>query len=508
MASLHFEAQAHRRLVEFYEAFIFLHSLGAIQGPRLARNDDVDIGDEDSAARKARRDYIKNLALLCDYDKGGPTVTAIAIQKMLQNLVYWVASNGGTTNRIAKFLREVLDMLSEMHDMNTEISEKLLHKSINFNARTIKKYSSSLRSAAAKCILYVSRQRSSSEQSTSAEHLSTHIELLQSMLPALQDMIDKNDPHALCEFAYEQSRTSTMTALFALASKAGSSPAEKGQKSEKDELEGMRHFIGRLAAYRYAVMQIVEFARSSPWILEKAIIRPCRAAEQSAVPPISTTFDFEDIVNRVLLVTDQEMKHTLLENMPSDVLNKMHKVLDENFKPKLHAELILLEAMWREKAEFVGGDKFIGCSKPACYCCYEYIRLHPSGMALPASHSKTYRNWRLPNTSQTPNRSDHIASSSIPRDMLTMLMPIIRNRAIESIYKAKGPEAFEFRFDSTTGLPSTGPTAPSGPLSGNFGTFPNASEATDTAPRKIPAAQHRFERLLTAVILSVRMRHC
>jgi OTT_1508-like deaminase len=40
-----------------------------------------------------------------------------------------------------------------------------------------------------------------------------------------------------------------------------------------------------------------------------------------------------------------------------------------NFLPRVHAELILLEHFYANNYQYVDGDKYIGCSKPACYCC-------------------------------------------------------------------------------------------------------------------------------------------
>jgi OTT_1508-like deaminase len=57
-------------------------------------------------------------------------------------------------------------------------------------------------------------------------------------------------------------------------------------------------------------------------------------------------------------------------------------------KTRVHAELQVVDYFSRKKLEFVGGDKYVGCSKPACYLCYRWISLHPGGFSLPASHKK------------------------------------------------------------------------------------------------------------------------
>lgn len=41
-------------------------------------------------------------------------------------------------------------------------------------------------------------------------------------------------------------------------------------------------------------------------------------------------------------------------------------------------------------------DRYIGCSKPACYLCNQYISNHPGRYSPPPSHQKLYLAWRLP----------------------------------------------------------------------------------------------------------------
>ncbi|KAF2809199.1 uncharacterized protein BDZ99DRAFT_389169, partial [Mytilinidion resinicola] len=63
---------------------------------------------------------------------------------------------------------------------------------------------------------------------------------------------------------------------------------------------------------------------------------------------------------------------------------------------RIHAELYLVQLFHKRKLPFVDDDKFVGCSKPACYLCYEYIAALDAGFALPASHNKVYLKWAPP----------------------------------------------------------------------------------------------------------------
>jgi len=48
-------------------------------------------------------------------------------------------------------------------------------------------------------------------------------------------------------------------------------------------------------------------------------------------------------------------------------------------KTVVHAELLLIDHFQRNSCNFLGqGEKYIGCSKPACYLCHMYITQHPT----------------------------------------------------------------------------------------------------------------------------------
>jgi hypothetical protein len=119
---------------------------------------------------------------------------------------------------------------------------------------------------------------------------------------------------------------------------------------------------------------------------------------------------------------------------------------DKDFRPRVHAELNLLEHFHRERLRFVDNDRFIGCSKPACYCCYHYISLHPGGFVRPSSHGIRYINWRAPDL---VNETD-TQEKNHQRDMLNKVAAQIRLDALRQIEQRRGPSPWH--PDSTTGI--------------------------------------------------------
>ena len=64
---------------------------------------------------------------------------------------------------------------------------------------------------------------------------------------------------------------------------------------------------------------------------------------------------------------------------------------------RVHAEIKIIDHFDKEGACFLDDDQpYIGCSKPACFLCYNYINAHPRNYFLPPSHQKLYPAWCLP----------------------------------------------------------------------------------------------------------------
>jgi OTT_1508-like deaminase len=115
-------------------------------------------------------------------------------------------------------------------------------------------------------------------------------------------------------------------------------------------------------------------------------------------PPIDELTTLDGIIAHMLPKDNKDLPFYQKELQDMDRKFQVHQHLVEEynkhtFLPYVHAELILLEHFYRQKYDFVDGDKHIGCSKPACYCCYHYICEHPGNFVCPASHNKIYLNW-------------------------------------------------------------------------------------------------------------------
>jgi hypothetical protein len=68
-----------------------------------------------------RRNFLDSFAYLCDVKKGGSTVTADALQKLLRGNILWLAANEGISPDVKVYAEKILKRLKEV-EPGTEIS--------------------------------------------------------------------------------------------------------------------------------------------------------------------------------------------------------------------------------------------------------------------------------------------------------------------------------------------------------------------------------------------------
>ncbi|KAK8070042.1 hypothetical protein PG994_006658 [Apiospora phragmitis] len=93
---------------------------------------------------------------------------------------------------------------------------------------------------------------------------------------------------------------------------------------------------------------------------------------------------------------------------------------------------------------FLAGDRYIGCSKPACLCCLLYFKAHSAEPADPRSHLKIWPNWGPPYLAGEAKDPKFMEQ----RIVLTKMLVAIRNEAIEQIRRKGPPPAWQ--NDSTS----------------------------------------------------------
>lgn len=94
-------------LRRFYEPLVLLRLLGRSHGNHKT------YPHHPNNFQSTRRQFLQNLAYICDYEKGGNTCTAIGLEELDVCYRFWVASNEKTPI-VPEFLTIALQRLSEI----------------------------------------------------------------------------------------------------------------------------------------------------------------------------------------------------------------------------------------------------------------------------------------------------------------------------------------------------------------------------------------------------------
>jgi hypothetical protein len=129
-------------LHRFYEPLGLLFALGTARGehthntlPSLEQVNSLTV-------QQLRRQFLDELAFLCDHKKGGDSCTAIALGQTPQHWVFWVAANKCPERSIVPFLTGLLKILEEAHRKRDDqlLIEDIFRISVTFARKRLKTY--------------------------------------------------------------------------------------------------------------------------------------------------------------------------------------------------------------------------------------------------------------------------------------------------------------------------------------------------------------------------------
>lgn len=174
--------------------------------------------------------------------------------------------------------------------------------------------------------------------------------------------------------------------------------AGQGQTRRLD-FEQLFELLCKLGRHVHVTKKLIEAAVSlSQDFIDGFRIEALPSSKERKLPLTPKETTIENTIHRMFSSPAEQRKfmdrlHFIWEPSElTDLLQKQH-----NTKTRVHAELLILDHFEQSGLFFLDDDdRYIGCSKPACYLCYAYITNHPGRYALPASHQKLYMGWRHP----------------------------------------------------------------------------------------------------------------
>lgn len=156
---------------------------------------------------KLRRSFTRHLAYLCDYEKGGDSTTAIALQQIEGGIVYHVAWNKiSRPENGVEFLRKVLgllrcagcDVIRDSEEKRKEIVDKIFDLSVKYAEKRISSYASFL----ARDIRFLLGEWKMDGEDNQDEDISTHLHIwLRGLLTLTKNLSQ------LCRFCHKTCTT-------------------------------------------------------------------------------------------------------------------------------------------------------------------------------------------------------------------------------------------------------------------------------------------------------------
>ncbi|ETN36986.1 uncharacterized protein HMPREF1541_07974 [Cyphellophora europaea CBS 101466] len=396
--------------------------------------DNLSPPDNESTADLRRR-LLDSLAYICDSEKGGDTMTAIFVSS--PPLTYHLARNKKPSDpgEVLAFLKSVLNQLENVDEHDRDRSQSLLAECIQFSEKRIKAYKRMLQIRLKICF-----------------ELAAGTEIRQRLQKIAQVLEESAESYVdLCRRCFAMVKSQDMSIITAQAIRS------EDYGHGRNPFAELRHFVGRIGSHVQVVKVLLVAARRLPILFKDFEIEIVTGPTSPApIPRARNQLTLSGIANR-LASNDGELTKEVqgrleLLNQAMDLEQTIRKEYSEKGqKPQIHAELILLEHYYRNREilQFYDSDRYIGASKPACYCCSLYFREHPGDLAQPASHQKIYLNW-VPPMSASDAQEQNSESAIHERAMLNRMVKSIRTTAIEQLRQQTGPSKRMRQFDSIT----------------------------------------------------------
>ncbi|KAE9580595.1 hypothetical protein CGCF415_v015707 [Colletotrichum fructicola] len=394
----------------FYEALLLLSTLRPVNGPHIITKLDTGI------LQGARRRFLRNLCVLCDYQKGGDSTTSIGAEDRDDTYVLWVSSNEGPTDNVIDFIITVLEGLRRVvfgGEEQNVVAEDLLLRTTRFVIPRLRKERSILRRTSRSCAEIV-------EGVDPQPNNGLILWLGQCQSTNLDDL-------AVCRLAYEHRHDHEMDLMV----QYGQEEEESGsQLPMARPFSYFRHTIGRLAHRVRVVSELFQDARRLPALLQDSHVERVQPPMSATVPMADGHTTLQGILRRLLPARDQRYGPYLdfLKFIDQHVNNEagiIGRLEDSTFTPCVHAEVQMLHHFDKGNRNFVANDKYIACSKPACICCELYFRHHPMRVTLIDAHQKAYPKWGLIGLTQGAQSADWISQRNILIDVIQDLKPIV-----------------------------------------------------------------------------------
>ncbi|SCV61370.1 uncharacterized protein FFFS_15939 [Fusarium fujikuroi] len=388
---------------------------------------------------KAFQFYVNKLAQVCDNERGGNIISALAILQGSLGPHYVFGSNRKDARGLKttkSFVKVLLDLVGKNPEnlQNGALVKRVLWLILAFNLPRLAEYLTHLSAAVQECLESCKRKK---EDETS--------EPTQSLL----SLLDK------CEFNINFSKSNTEnksisdceTLIKAIINLEQadihtmiSQRAKDAEMTRSEPWCKLRHFLGRWLSYRKAALAIVAVSDRWPELFLDFEITMVPSGSRLPNPILRSDLTSAIIVQNIAAQEKSQDSQLLqgtegLEQIGIDDIIRASQT-SRNFRPLLHAEVLVYEHLSKSGQTAVecywNRWNYIGSSKPTCRLCHYYFEaLQEDKPGVRPTHNNLYRNWRLP-------ECDNDESLGIAQDeLLNKLAQRLRTDVIETLKEKK-----------------------------------------------------------------------
>ena len=163
----------------------------------------------------------------------------------------------------------------------------------------------------------------------------------------------------------------------------------------------VRHYLARLRSWYKKAGTIVKFARQYPEIFQSYSVEWLCLPDPARLPEIDMKTNLRSALRRMLPQDESHKAEEIYEALSDLREFNWDEFFVKNFEGDnaslaVHAEVFLMEHFYIHNLPFVENERYIGCSKPSCYCCALYTRYHPGNFVVRPSHGVAWGKWSPP----------------------------------------------------------------------------------------------------------------
>lgn len=163
----------------------------------------------------------------------------------------------------------------------------------------------------------------------------------------------------------------------------------------------IRHYLGRLASWAKSTHFVVQMTRNHRLLTKRVKVYYVEHfCPTTHVESILNSTALQAMVSALTRAGMQNARQTCVSRWQPllEAYTKRWKSLSEG--ANVHAEIIILNHFHCHGLSFAYGTRYIGCSKPSCFCCATYMSNHPLNPRTRPCHNNVWIRWSPPQSTQ------------------------------------------------------------------------------------------------------------